>query len=259
MMTGPTAGAHAESHEHHWEVSWAPLVTAVGITLLVPFAFSLYVVYHAKLAAVICAGLGTPLVLAGVAKWTSEGMSQKLAISNVAHLGLPVFIVSEILIFLSLFGTYWTMRLSAAEWPPAGTPHLNLVLPLIMTVILVVSSMTYHKAEHELEADRLSGYVTWLIISIILGVVFVGCTAWEYSHLVAEKFVPSTNAYSAAFFSLTGFHASHVLIGALAFIVLLISAIVKGTVSREFAKCAGIYWHFVDIVWFFVATQIYYW
>lgn len=256
MTAGSAANAHAE---HHWEFSWAPLVTAVGVTLLVPTAFILFFSYKAALAAIVAAGLGVPLTLAGVSKWVSEGMSQKLAISNVAHAGLATFIISEIMIFLSLFASYWTMRLSADSWPPAGTPHINLVLPLFMTAILVGSSLTYHKAEQELAADSIAGFKKWTLISIVLGLVFVGCTFYEYSHLVGDKFVPGTNSYSTAFYSLTGFHASHVLIGALTFVVLLVAAIKKNAVNHEFAKCAGIYWHFVDIVWFFVATQVYYW
>ncbi len=260
VSTANADGGHHEHsiHEHHWEVSWGPLVVALGVTLLVPMTFSAYFVYKAHLLAIIFAGLGTPLVLAGVAKWINDGMTQTPAISNVADIGLPIFIVSEILIFLSLFASYWTMRLSAHVWPPVGTPHLNLILPLIMTAILVASSVTYHKGEDELKSGSTGGYVRWLIVSIILGLAFVGCTLYEYGHLIEEHFVPGTNAYSTAFFSLTGFHASHVLVGVLAFVTLLVTAAVRG-VNPMFAKCAGIYWHFVDIVWFFVASQVYYW
>jgi cytochrome c oxidase subunit 3 len=255
-----TAGSAAHTHaEHHWEFSWAPLVTAVGVTLLVPTAFILLFVYKLAIPAIVAMGVGVPLTLAGVSKWVGEGMSQKLAISNVAHAGLATFIVSEIMIFLSLFASYWTMRLSAESWPPAGTPHINLVLPLFMTAILVGSSLTYHKAEEELAANSIAGFKKWTLISILLGLLFVGCTAYEYIHLTAEKFVPGTNSYSTAFYSLTGFHASHVLVGALTFVVLLVTAMKKNAVNHEFARCAGIYWHFVDLVWFFVATQIYYW
>ncbi len=246
-------------HAHHWEVSWAPMVLTFGLLFLVPLTFAAYFVYDDTLMATIFAGLGTPLVLAGVSKWVSEGLSQKPLVEGLSPSALPYFIISEVFIFLGLFSAYWTMRLSAGEnWPPEGTPELNLVLPVIMTVILVASSLTYHKAEDKLEQNDIGGFRTWVLISIILGVIFLGCTGYEYNHLLHSDFGPSTNAYSTAFFSITGFHASHVLVGLGIFLAVLIPAF-AGKTNKYFAFCAGLYWHFVDIVWFFVASQVYYW
>ncbi len=70
--------------------------------------------------------------------------------------------------------------------------------------------------------------------------------------------MPGTNQYSAAFYSLTGFHGSHVLVGLVSFLAIIIAAMF-GTAHEKLVKVAGIYWHFVDIVWFFVASQVYYW
>ena len=249
-------------HEHHWEVSWAPLLISVGVTLLVPLTFVSYLVYENTLLAIIFAGLGTPLVLAGVAKWIHEGATEKMAISGVADIGIGIFIISEILIFISLFASYWMMRIASGAageiWPPEGTPHINLVLPLIMTVILVASSVTYHMGEIAFEKGNIVGFRGWLALSIVLGVVFLGCTFYEYNHLFHEGFTPGTNSYSTAFYSLTGFHASHVLVGVLVFLMMLIS-VITSKVNGMFVKVAGIYWHFVDVVWFFVASQVYYW
>ena len=249
-------------HEHHWEVSWAPIVISVGVTLLVPLAFASYFVYESLLATIIFAGLGTPLVLAGISKWIYEGATQKMAIENISDLGIGIFIVSEILIFVSLFSSYWTMRISVGaaggEWPPEGTPPIDLVLPAIMTVILVASSATYHKAEMLFEEGDKGGFKTWVLFTIVLGFAFFACTAYEYSHLAAQGFLPGTNSFSSAFYGLTGFHAAHVLIGVLTFLIMLV-AVIKGPVSGMFVKSAGIYWHFVDVVWFFVASQVYLW
>jgi len=249
-------------HEHHWEVSWAPLVISVGVTLLVPMAFTAYFVYEAPILAILFAGAGTPLVLAGVSKWIYEGATQKMAISNIADLGIGIFIVSEILIFLSLFASYWSMRIATGAagdpWPPAGTPEIGLGLPGVMTVILVASSVTYHMGEQKFEAGDKGGFKLWLVVSIALGLLFFGCTAYEYAHLFEQEFVPGTNQFSTAFYSLTGFHAAHVLIGVLVFLVMLYS-VIRGPVHYMFVKSAGIYWHFVDVVWFFVASQVYLW
>ncbi|MBF0153642.1 MAG: heme-copper oxidase subunit III [Magnetococcales bacterium] len=250
---------HASEHIHHWEFSWAPMVLTVGIVLAVPLTFTAWFVYNNPTLAAGFAGVGTPLLLIGIAKWVAEGLSQKPLISGVSPSALPIFIISEVFIFLGLFVSYWTMRLPAETWPPAGTPaHMNLTLPLLMTIILVTSSITYHVAEEKLDHGNLGGFRGWLFLSILLGAAFLGCTVYEYGHLMHQGFTPSTNAYSTAFYSITGFHASHVIVGLGIFLTVLIPALF-GKTNKYFVFCAGMYWHFVDVVWFFVATQVYYW
>ena len=249
-------------HEHHWEVSWAPLLIAVGLLFLLPFTFSAYFVYEAPLYAIIFAGMGTPLILAGITKWIYEGAHETPVISGVSDVGIGIFIISEILIFLSLFAGYWMMRISAGTsgsiWPPEGTPEIGYTLPILMTFILVGSSITYHMGEIEHEKGNIGGLRKWLAITILLGLAFFSCTMYEYNNLIHEGFIPGTNSYSTAFYALTGFHASHVLIGLLSFVFMLIMISVS-KVSKMFVKVAGIYWHFVDVVWFFVASQVYFW
>ena len=258
METVAQADGHA-GHAHHWEVSWAPMAVAFGAMFLVPLTFVSFVVYHAPLLGIVCAGLGVPLVLAGVAKWIHEGATQKMAIENVSPVGIGVFIIGEILIFIGLFASYWALRLSSGNaWPPAGTPEIGKVLPLIMTAILVTSSLTYHQAEERFRVDDKKGFVNWVLITLAVGALFLGCTIYEYSHLIHEGFTPGTNQYSAAFYSLTGFHASHVFLGLATFAAILI-AVLKSKVNPVFVLVAGIYWHFVDVVWFFVASQVYFW
>ncbi|MBI4667386.1 MAG: heme-copper oxidase subunit III [Nitrospinae bacterium] len=254
--------AHNEGHAghtvHHWEVSAYPLILVAGIFFALPIAFALFFQYGNGTMAAAALGIGTPLLIWGVAGWTKEGVANRDKEHGYALTGLPIFIVSEVLIFLSLFASYWTLRLSASVWPPAGSPEIGITIPLVMTVILVSSSFTYHLGEMRLEEGDNKGFTNWLIISILLGALFLGCTAYEYNHLIGEGFVFGTNAKSTAFFSITGFHASHVLVGLGAFVAVLIPAL-GGAISHTFAKGAGIYWHFVDIVWFFVVSQIYLW
>lgn len=257
-MTTEAAGTHAAHGVHHWEWSWAPMAAAFGLLFLVPMTFSFYFVYESPLAAIVCAGIGTPLLLAGVARWVEEGLTQKPLMAGLAAIGLPVFIVSEIFIFLGLFATYWTMRLSADVWPPAGTPVMPTLLPVFMTVVLVSSSITIHKGEEKLDQGDMAGFRQWLWITIGLGLLFLSCTIYEYAHLVQVGFVPGTNAFSTSFFTITGFHASHVLVGVGVFIAVLIPAL-GGRSNHTLVQCASIYWHFVDIVWFFVVSQIYFW
>lgn len=251
----------AEHHEHHWEWSWAPMAVVFGTFLILPLGFSAWFVYESFELTILFTGLGTPLLLAGIAKWTAEGLTEEVlpVMQGLAGKALPIFIVSEVFIFLGFFTGYWVLRLSqGGNWPPEGTPELNLILPIVMTVVLVASSLTYHAAEVRLDEDDVAGFRKWVMITLVLGTIFLGMTFYEYHHLLGMGFGPSTNAFSTAFYSITGFHASHVIIGLGLFIATLIPAF-KGLTSHTLAGAAGIYWHFVDIVWFFVITQIYYW
>ena len=259
-MSIDVAGTHAHhgGHEHHWETSIAPLLIVAGVLFLVPLTFASYFVYSDLKLTVVFAGIGTPLLLFGVSKWVAEGLAHKNLVEGVAAVGLPLFIVSEVFIFLSLFASYWMLRLFADSWPPAGTPDIAYDLPLLMTVLLVTSSVTIHIGEEKLEHGDLGGFRTWLMITILLGIAFLGCTTYEYSHLIGHGFVPMTNSFSSAFFAITGFHASHVLVGVAAFVFVLVPALV-GKTNKTFVQCVSVYWHFVDAIWFFVVSQIYFW
>ena len=250
---------HAEHHtEHHWETSIYPLILTAGIFFAVPLGFSAIFEYENGTLGAILLGLGVPLILIGVAGWVSEGVAEADKEPGYALTGLPLFIISETMIFLALFVSYWMLRLSADVWPPEGTPHIGITIPVIMTILLVSSSVTYHMGEERLDAGDNAGFRKWLLVTLALGVAFLGFTVFEYSHLIGEGFTFSTNAKSTAFYSITGFHASHVAIGLCMFLFVLFHAM-KDNISHVFAKGAGLYWHFVDIIWFFVVSQIYFW
>lgn len=249
--------AEGHARQHHWEYSYYPFIIALGALLAVPLAFSAYFEYGSALGGSVL-GLGGLLVLViGVSGWTSEGLAEPHE-HGYAVTGLPIFIISETMIFLSLFTAYWMLRLTAPEWPPPGSPHIGITVPIIMTVILVSSSVTYHFGEMKLEEGDRAGFRQWLMITILLGAVFLAFTAYEYNHLIHDGFTFGTNAKSTAFYSITGFHATHVLLGLGIFLTVLVPAL-SDRVNVTFATGAGVYWHFVDIVWFFVVSQIYFW
>src|SRR3989338_835255 len=139
-------GAHsAEGHAHaHWDTSVWPFVISFGIMFLA-VAFSLHFVYHSSFAAVLSLGLGLPMIIAGVAGWTSEAMGKGEGLSYGA---MGWFILAEAMIFISFFVAYWYTKLHVDVWPPAGTVSLPKVMPLVMTLALVSSSLTIHYAEH---------------------------------------------------------------------------------------------------------------
>jgi cytochrome c oxidase subunit 3 len=249
---------HAAVHEQHWDVSPWPLVISVGIIFIVPLAFAFQFVYHQPMLAVLSLGVGVPLTVMGIAGWISEAIGGG---DGPAGLGVPAmgwFILAEAMIFVSFFASYWFMRLSAPTWPPEGTVDLPTVMPLIMTLILVSSSFTIHVSEVKLEHNDRAGFLLWLVITMVLGMSFLGMSVYEWTHLFHEGFSFSTNAYSTSFFTITGFHGAHVAVGLSIFIAILVPALM-GKTNMPFLKAGSLYWHFVDIIWFFVVSQVYYW
>jgi len=250
-------GDHAA--DEHWHYSIYPFIVSFGCLFMFPIAFAYKFVYENPMMAIVTFGIGLVLNLIGVAGWVSETLVESE--EKLAPGAMPAFIVAEAFIFVGFFAAYWVTRLSygSDNWPPPGTPEaMPVMIPLIMTVILVSSSFTYHHAEALLEKGNRGGFITWVLITMVLGVVFFGCTAYEWKHLIHEGFVVSTNLYSGSFFSITGFHASHVLVG-LGMMACIVIPALKGNVNHSMVKSTGLYWHFVDIVWFFVISQVYFW
>lgn len=244
------------AEQAHWEISPWPLVLTIGILFALPFAFALKFAYHQPMAAVLSLGIGVPLLVAGIAGWVSEAVGGHG--EGLAFPAMGWFILAEAMIFVSFFASYWFMRLTAPAWPPAGTVELPRVMPLVMTTVLVASSVTIHRGEALLQRGSRTGYIVWLLASIALGLLFLGMSAYEWSHLFHQGFSFETNAYSTVFYTITGFHGAHVIVGLAIFLAVLVPAL-GGKVNHGFVRTAGLYWHFVDIVWFFVVSQVYYW
>ncbi|MBI5185929.1 MAG: heme-copper oxidase subunit III [Nitrospinae bacterium] len=250
---------HSSEHTHGWETSPWPLPLAAGILFLLPLPFSFHFVYKNSLMAMLSLGLGVPMVIISVAGWTRESLEDKYGWASGYIVGaMPFFIIAEAFIFIAFLAAYWVIKLSAGVWPPPGTPEFPVLIPIIMTIILVSSSITIHIGEGKLEEGDKEGFIKWLGLTILLGTVFLCFTAFEWSHFIHEGFLIGTNAKGTVFYSITGFHASHVFVGLAIFLCILLPAI-AGKVSKPFVQAGSIYWHFVDIVWFFVVSQVYFW
>lgn len=247
-------------HGQEWHTSYWPLLGSVGVLFLVPLAFVFYFVYKNPMVAVICLGIGAPLTIISIAGWVKEGIEDAHGYSEGHSIwAMPIFIVAEALLFIGFFAAYWAMRLLQPAWPPPGTPlKMPVLVPIIMTIILVSSSFTIHIGEKKLNEGDNAGFIKWLVITILLGGLFLGFTGLEWSELWHEGFTTKTNVYSTVFYSLTGFHASHVLVGLGIFLCVLLPALGR-KISKPFVTSASIYWHFVDIVWLFVVSQVYFW
>jgi cytochrome c oxidase subunit 3 len=249
--------AHEGTHMvvHHETSVWS-LPAGLSVFFL-SLAFISFFVWHMPFLAVLTGGFGLALLAIGVGGWAHEYFSKGKDEGN-AFQGIVWFVFAEIIIFGSIFTAFWTARAThVSEWPkwiPEG--GMNLLLVALLTLILWASSFTILKAERSLEHNDLGGYRLWLIATMVLGSAFLILHALEWTHLWEKGFTFSSNMYGTGFYSLTGVHASHVLLGILIQLVLLLnSGKALGKITP--IKAASYYWHFVDIAWLLVAGTAY--
>lgn len=218
------------------------------------------------------------------------------------------FLISDALTFGALLISYGTTRFGSNVWPdsnkvfasfPVISNFTDAPLPLafvsLMTFILILSSVTMVLAVHAGHYGDKKGVIRWMLLTIIGGICFLACQAWEWTHLYhsgawwgsfvnapvesvkhlfnferhgvtealtahSDSFSQSTHDFYNYFFTITGFHGVHVTSGVLMNIMLLVNT-VNGTYERrghyEMVEKVGLYWHFVDLVWVFVFTCFY--
>ena len=169
--------------------------------------------------------------------------------------GLIVALAYEIMLFGAFFTAFFFLRFTSATWPTDG-----ITLPVeatgINTAILISSSFTMHWALVSVRRNSRFGLVLGLGLTLVMGVTFLALQIHEY---VTLGFTPSTNAFSGAFFALTGLHGFHVLIGA-TLLTIAFTRASRGHYSSEShlgLEVTGLYWHFVDVVWILLYTVVY--
>jgi heme/copper-type cytochrome/quinol oxidase subunit 3 len=174
--------------------------------------------------------------------------------------GMVMLIATEAMLFASLIASYFFLRFQSGPlWPPEGIVKPTLELPLIMTAILWSSSIPVHLAERAIKRGKVGMLKLWLALAFVIGAVFLGMQAGiEYPEKLKE-FTPTTNSYGSLFFTITGFHGLHVLVG-LVFNVWTQMRAWQGAFDAHrhvTVQNFTMYWHFVDVVWLFVLATIY--
>ncbi|MBI4545608.1 MAG: cytochrome c oxidase subunit 3 [Gemmatimonadetes bacterium] len=173
-------------------------------------------------------------------------------------LGFWTFLGSETLFFGSLISTYMVYKRRSVTGP---TTHeiLNIPLTSISTLVLLTSSLMMVLALAAVQRGERRGAVIWLLSTAALGSLFLSFQAYEFTSFYHEGLTLSVNLFGSSFFVLTGFHGAHVTIGVFWLLVLWVQA-VRGRLGPANAlavEVAGLYWHFVDIVWIVIFTLVY--
>jgi cytochrome c oxidase subunit 3 len=175
-------------------------------------------------------------------------------------LGIWLFLASEVMLFGALFSSYVLLRTGAPSWPHQSA-FLDVRLATINTIILISSSATMVLSWASLKANRFPSFRIYLGATILLGLAFLVVKAFEYQAKFAHHLVPATSNFFGMYFTLTGLHALHVVVG------LVVNVYLWGPGAamwrsqpvrfRNRIEVAGLYWHFVDVVWIFLFPVLY--
>lgn len=186
-------------------------------------------------------------------------------------LGMWVFLATEVLFFGGLFVAYAAYRRLYPAIFADASRHLDVVLASLNTAILLCSSLTMALAVHSVRVDKRNAMVFFLILTALLGSVFLGIKFTEYTHKFEAGLLPGANfryegpnpQVAALFFTfyyvMTGIHALHLLIGILLMGILAFFAWRGRYSSIRYmpVELSGLYWHFVDLVWIFLFPLLY--
>lgn len=194
---------------------------------------------------------------------TFQGHHTKKVINGL-KIGIILFIISEIFFFISFFWAFFHSSLSpnieiGSHWPPTGITAFNpFHVPLLNTAILLASGATVTWSHHRILNHNYSQRFLSLLITILLGFYFSLLQAWEY---YIASFSISDRIFGTTFFVSTGFHGIHVIIGS-TFLLINLIRLLLGHLSNSHHfrfEAAAWYWHFVDVVWLFLYTFVYWW
>jgi heme/copper-type cytochrome/quinol oxidase subunit 3 len=169
-----------------------------------------------------------------------------------------LFLATEVMFFSALIGTYIILRSGSPAWPNPAE-RLAVGITAINTFILITSSWLMVRALQAGQRGDRGGILRWLFATILGGSVFVGIQAYEYGELVKHGSLPNVDIFWTTFYTMTGFHGMHVVVGVIWLICAWFSAFRgKYTASNHTGlELAGLYWHFVDLVWVVLFTIVY--
>lgn len=172
--------------------------------------------------------------------------------------GFWIFLVSDVLIFGTLFATFAVLRTHYAGGP-TGKELFDVPEFTKETFALLTSSFTSGLATLQMQKGNLKGLLGWLIVTVLLGLVFIGYEVHEFTTMVGEGATISRSGFLSSFFTLVGTHGCHVSFGIIWILGLMIQVARRGIndVTKRKLFIVGLYWHFLDAVWIFIFTVVY--
>ena len=169
-----------------------------------------------------------------------------------------VFLASDCMMFGAMIGSYLVYK-GRSLVGPYPLDLFDIPLTTISTFVLLMSSFLMVLALDAIRKNDMTKYRLWMLGVIVFGTIFLGFQVYEFSHFMEMGLYQKTNLFGTSFYMLTGTHGIHVAIGVLWLIGLVISSYIRPYSSRDavYTEVAGLYWHFVDIVWIVIFTVVY--
>lgn len=185
--------------------------------------------------------------------------------ASPGKIGMWLLLATDGLSFAGFLLSYAYARTMANEWPNPIEALGGVGLSGLMTFILICSSLSMVLAVDACKREQKQNMVRYLIVTILGGMIFLGIQIFEYQHLIADKgmtisgYEHGNDHFASTFFAITGFHGLHVLFGVGYLIVMLKIAVEGGFDKGNYSmlEIAGLFWHFVDLVWILVFTFLY--
>ena len=180
---------------------------------------------------------------------------------NNVKIGIWLFLASEVMLFGGLFAGYIILRVGSAEWVHGSHFGLSVPLAFLNTVVLISSSVTMVMAWASLMRKNFSKYRLYMGLTVVCGAIFMIVKYFEYTTKFHHGYYPSTHIFLALYFTLTGLHGLHVLAGmGVNFYLWGPGSGMWKTHPEQFTnrvEAAGLFWHFVDLVWIFLFPVLY--
>ena len=180
-----------------------------------------------------------------------------------SKLGMWLFLCADAMMFAAMFAGYAMIRLYQIDAWPVPSENLNIPLTAVFTFVLIISSVTMVKSFEAADKDQPDKLNLYLILTILFGLGFMGFQAYEWTELLMHGHGPwlpgAEGLFYATFYTLTGFHGFHVTCGVIYNSIVLFNAR-RGKYANgnsEGVEIAGLYWHFVDLVWILLFTFVY--
>lgn len=183
---------------------------------------------------------------------------EALAVFSRKTLGFWVYLMTDCVLFATLFATFAVLR-TATAGGPAGSDIFDLDFVLIETMILLTSSFTVGLAMLAAERGYRYQSLTWLVVTFALGATFLGMELWEFNHLIAEGHGWQQSAFLSSYFVLVGTHGIHIAIGLLWMAVMILRLIQRNFKETDVRRLSllSLFWHFLDIIWIFIFSFVY--
>jgi len=190
----------------------------------------------------------------------AEPQESPLTPESWGKLGMWLFLAGDAMSFGCLIVGYGILRHASKSWPvPAAVLGINLTA--FMTFVLIVSSVTMVLSLSGIQHGDRARFKKFMGLTILGGLFFLGCQAYEWTHLIHDTLPKynlafSKDLFATTFFVLTGFHGMHVT-GGVIYNICVLAAVTRGRYQAKHVEIAGLYWHFVDLVWILIFTFVY--